>query len=213
MRLFRTVILITLLLSAVAFAEEVTFNTATTLGCFATSSCTPSSGSATWNPSGSDNTITFTGNGTGDLTTSGGSLNINLGSFSWGGSAYNIDSSEEFFGTVVFSLPTGIVGGQSETFHADIDGTVRQGSDRLEFDFDHNSSNPLVLSFSNGSATGSFNFYVDDVTMNGQGSATWYGHVANASQTPAATPEPGSIVLMGSGLLTLAGAVRRKLRR
>jgi hypothetical protein len=90
----------------------------------------------------------------------------------------------------------------------------------VAFNFNHNSNDPLVATFNNGSAIGSFNFYVDDVTVNGNSSATWTGHVVDASQSPihqdpppGQTPEPGTMVLMGSGLLTMAGLLRHKLRR
>ena len=37
--------------------------------------------------------------------------------------------------------------------------------------------------------------------------------VSVVDTTPVATPEPGSIVLLGTGLLTLAGVARRRLSR
>lgn len=225
MRVFRVTALLILLLSAAAFADNVTFNTSPTLGCFSTGSCTPSLSIVTYSPSGSGNDITFTGIGTsGNVTSSGGSATIGLGSFAWQGSYNGISSSENFYATVVFNLPTGISGGQ--TFAADITGTYKFiGNDTLIFNFSNNSGNPLAVTFSNSSATGSFNFYVNDVTMTtGSGNGTLTGYIANASQTPIVVPppppppsgeapEPGSLVLMGSGLVAMAGILRRKLRR
>jgi hypothetical protein len=207
-------------LSAAAFADEVTFNTAATTGCFTTgSSCTQST-SATWDPSGNNNTVTFTGIDTNSATSSGGSLAINLGTITWQKNATQIGNNENFYATVIFTLPTGIAGGQSALFSADITGIVQSGPDDVAFNFNHNSNDPLVATFNNGSAIGSFNFYVDDVTVNGNSSATWTGHVVDASQSPihqdpppGQTPEPGTMVLMGSGLLTMAGLLRHKLRR
>ena len=222
MKMLRVTAVVILLLSAAAFADEVTFNTSQSTGCFTSgSSCTQST-SAAWNPViGNNNTVTFAGYDSPSATTAAGSLDIILGTITWEGNAVGVGSNENFYATVIFSLPSGIAGGQNEPFSADIDGTVHLfADDTLVFNFNHNSNNPLALTFNNGSATGSYNFYVDDVTMNGNSSALWLGHVVNASQTPTnqgpppgQTPEPGSLVLMGSGLVTLAGALRSKLRR
>ncbi|MBZ5630950.1 MAG: YdgA family protein [Acidobacteriia bacterium] len=223
MRVFRVTALLILLLSAAAFADNVTFNTNTTLGCFSSGTCTPSSSSDNYNPIGTNNTVTFNGSGTGDLTTSGGSLAFTLGTFSWQGSASNYNSSENFYATVSFSLPTGIVPGQTEAFSADIVGLTSYNPDHLQVDF---SNTPVAFTFNNGTYTGSFNFYVDDVTFTSSGdNKTWTGHVTGANQTlivpdpppppppPGEAPEPGSLVLMGSGLMAMAGVLRRKLRR
>ncbi len=223
MRLLRiTAVVFFLVLSVSAFADQVTFNTSTTQGCFTTgSSCTGTS-PASWNPTGSSNTATFTGIDTNNQTTSGGALTIHLGTFNWDGNADGWGSSVNFFATVTFTLPSGINGGQSETFSADITGTVDSGDpDTLLFNFNHNSGSPLTLTFSSGGTTGSFQLYVDDLTLVSPcdspdcstGNVTWNGHIVNASQTTGGqVPEPGSMVLLGSGLLSLAGALRRKLR-
>lgn len=222
MRLLRTTaVVFVLLLSVTAFADPVTFNTGFTLGCFTTGSSCSGTTPATWNPSGSGNTVTFTGSQTNDQTTSG-PYAFQLGTFAWDGSAINIGTSENFFATVIFTAPTGINGGQDATFSADITGTVHSFSaDTLLFNFANNSGSPLTLNFTSGGTTGSFQFYVDDVSLTATcwfdcatGNVAWDGHIVNASQTTTAqTPEPSSMVLLGSGLLSLAGALRRKLRR
>ncbi len=228
MRLLRTTaVVFVLLLSVTAFADQVTFNTATTLGCFTTGSSCSATSPATWDPTGSGNTVTFTGIDTSNATTVGGALAIQLGTFGWLGSASGIGSSENFIATVVFSLPTGINGGQNALFSADITGTVNAFTpDTINFNFANNSGNPLSFTFNNGNGTGSFQFYVDDVTLNATAcgfggwsdcaanNVTWNGHIVGANDPPPSqTPEPGSMVLLGSGLLSLAGGLRRKLRR
>jgi PEP-CTERM motif len=49
----------------------------------------------------------------------------------------------------------------------------------------------------------------DTLTFSGREVPAWYG-VDNVSVTPT-VPEPGTLILMGSGLLGLAGVVRRKI--
>ncbi len=226
MRLLRTAaVVFFLVLSVSAFADQVTFNTALTVGCFTTGSSCSAGSPTTWDPTGSgtNNAITFTGADSGNQTTVGGATTIALGTFAWGGSSDNIGSNENFIGTVTFTLPSAITGGQAETFSADITGSSSFfGLDQtLSFNFNHNSGSPLHLTFSNAGASGSFDFYVDDINMDcwfcgGDPSATWTGHIVNATQTPTGggqVPEPGSMVLLGSGLLGLAGGLRRKLRR
>jgi hypothetical protein len=60
---------------------------------------------------------------------------------------------------------------------------------------------------------GSFIGTAESVDFSGTANQIGFANVTigAASVPTGATPEPGSLVLMGSGLLGLAGAVRRKL--
>jgi hypothetical protein len=209
MRLFRSVIVITLLLSAVAFADEVTFQTNQTLGCFG-ASCTPAGTAAITG-------LSFTGAASAQQNTTGGSLNITLGSFTLS-SNHDTTFNTPFEAVIRFYLPAGINGGQSAYYDAVVTGSVT-GSWLL------NSGNALI-DFGNTWTTysfagGSFDFKLDDVNLSAGGflgydsdTKSLVGEVRNANVDPVPqTPEPGSIILMGSGLLTMAGALRRKLRR
>jgi hypothetical protein len=214
--MFRAVIVLVLLLSIGAFADEVTFQTNQTLGCFG-SSCTPS-GTA------SVTDLSFAGVAYGPQNTAGGVLNITLGSFTL------TDTSDKTLNTpfeavIRFVLPASINGGQSATYDAVITGSV-SGNWVLN-------SGSATINFANGWTTysfanGSFDLKLDDVNLSadgflGYGSDTesLVAEIRNANVNPAGppppppgqTPEPGTLVLMGSGLLTMAGVVRRKLHR
>jgi len=71
--------------------------------------------------------------------------------------------------------------------------------------------NPINFSFSNGNQTGTFSIGLNTVSITpGQtGQAISGLIVAEATNNP--VPEPASLVLMGSGLLTGGGVLRRKL--
>jgi hypothetical protein len=80
------------------------------------------------------------------------------------------------------------------------------GPDDYEILYSGTLADPTLLSFTNlqlggGYGTGSPEF-LESFVLNG-----------TAAPSNGATPEPGSIVLLGSGLLGLAGALRRKLGR
>jgi hypothetical protein len=214
--MFRAVIVLVLLLSIGAFADEVTFQTNQTLGCFG-SSCTPV-GTA------SVTDLSFAGVAYGPQNTAGGVLNITLGSFTL------TDTSDKTLNTpfeavIRFVLPAGINGGQAATYDAVVTGSVsgnwlyNQGNATINF-----ANGWTTYSFANGS----FDLMLNDVNLSagqlfGYGSDTenLTAQVRNAyvnaggppPPPPGQTPEPGTIVLMGSGLMTMAGAVRRKLRR
>lgn len=52
-----------------------------------------------------------------------------------------------------------------------------------------------------------------DIAVNGNGGVAGVSQVTNEFSTSSGVPEPGSMMLLGSGLMTLAGYVRRRQRK
>lgn len=127
--------------------------------------------------------------------TSGGVVGFsNLGSFSLSTTPTTYSGVVDL--QIAFSLPTGIAGGGTTTFVANLFGnvsTTATGGVSIVF------SNPTqTFTFSNGSGSGTFTFTVNSISINPGGTTAVSGFVTNASFTQ--IPEPSGIVLLGAGL-------------
>lgn len=149
--------------------------------------------------------ITFTAGSFNGTTSLGYAGFSNLGSYTLSTSAGNYTNSVVDL-TVTFTVPTGINGGASSIFVANLFGNVNtnaQGGVTIVF------SNPTQnFSFSNASGTGSFSFTVNPVSLNPGGTTAVSGFVTGGSIIPAA--EPSGALLLGAGLL-LVPFLGRKL--
>jgi len=72
-------------------------------------------------------------------------------------------------------------------------------------DFDNT---PILVTFSNPEATGSFLFSVNDLSVIAGGAIGLSGNVTSAQQT--VIPEPATLLLLGTGLATLGAGLRKR---
>lgn len=147
--------------------------------------------------------LTFSG--TSFDTTTSGNTTLDLGSFSLG------DTSSLYLGQftldVTFSLPAGLTSGNSNSFTALLLGDVLWSSGAaLVVDFSPSSE---IFSFSNPTDSGSFTLSIPSVAMLAGNTVSLDGYVTGATDTPLATPEPSTLLLLASGLALLFFFKRR----
>jgi len=109
---------------------------------------------------------------------------------------------------ITFTTPSGINGGQNTSYLATITGSVSpvvdQGGVAIHF------TQPVtVFTFSNGGISGSFTLTMADLFVQSGRTADV---TAGLTGQQTAIPEPASMLLLGTGLLGVAGVARRRFR-
>ena len=169
------------------------------------------SGSTTGTVSGIPR-LTFNGSPGFTVTTAQGVAtligpNNNLGTFTL--TIAGLDQAQSVAGSftlnITFTGPTGIVGGQGQTFNANLTGRILpfSGFEGVLFDFDNT---PVVFTFNDGVNSGSFTLALPDLLVPSGNSGAQITARITGSQS--AIPEPATLLLLGTGVIGFAAGAR-----
>jgi hypothetical protein len=202
--------------SSSAMADEVTF-TGYTNGCFNCASTPNTSALQTASifaltyTNAQFNDTSVGGNlGFGGAPTGPGVQNTNnFGSFTLASSLANYNGNT-FTLQVSFLAPAGITGGSTQVYSASVVGAANpNGNGGVNIDFDNS---PMVFTFANANGVGSFTLTINDVSVNPGQSASLDAFFQEAKVGATTVPEPTSMMLLGTGLIGVAGYARKRFR-
>ena len=194
-----TIAAVLVLGTAAAHADTMNFVGSTT-GVF-TQNGTTTDKTLTFNSGNFDVTTStngFVSVGTTSTTNSFGTFRLTNGTADY--------TNDPFQLTILFTNPTGINGGQNSTFSATVIGSVTRGSGGgVNVSF---SPSTQSYTFANGVQSGSFTLNLNNVAITNGSTSAVTGFIQ--STTVAATPEPNSLMLLGTGFVSAAGMLMRR---